>query len=371
MEADMHYYGTLAMAIAAGIPQKHAEIIAYASQFVDDSTSQNSSEHEDHGLLFAVGTSHHPLQSFVDRVRAQIKEGTEEQRKIWVPFHYLPGGKGSNFSEKLLCVKNGDIAQEMLKNNLEVSLNKPYGLALMGITAHAYMDTFSHYGFSGIASSYNKVIEGTISYTKEPENSDYIEERFRNFFERYFVGPAAQILSKLGHAGLAQYPDRPFLQYQFDFEKPRPGNGVTSKRDNKSDFLEGCKCLHDFFSKFARAKYPEYRNLFSKYIRVRHGKTCRRRDFRDIEEVVNKVIAREARKEDRIEAWRDSGLINGCTKYDPETWEQEKNNFSSKNKNKTSEEGIDRDVYRFHQAATYHRYYVLKDLLPAHGIAVY
>ena len=31
---------------------------------------------------------------------------------------------------------------------------------------------------------------------------------------------------------------------------------------------------------------------------------------------------------------------------------------------------IEKDVYRFHQAAIYHRDYTLKQLLPKHGIAV-
>ena len=36
MQYDMHYYGTYAMAAAAGIPKNDAEIIAYAAQYVDD-----------------------------------------------------------------------------------------------------------------------------------------------------------------------------------------------------------------------------------------------------------------------------------------------------------------------------------------------
>jgi len=341
------------MAIAAGIPQKDAQIIAYASQFVDDSTGIDSKEHKDHGLLYGISTAHHPIQSFLDQVRAKIKYGTEEQRKIWVPFHFLPGGKGKTFSEKLLCIKNSNITQEMLEHNLEASIKKPYGLELLGITAHVYMDTFSHYGFSGIASSFNRIKKGTLSFIKEPKTAEYILGKFNKFTEKYVTAKAAQSLSKfLGHASAATYPDRPYLYYRFDFEKKRPEAGTASIRNNSETFFEGCKGLHAFFSKFAQAKYAETNS----------------RTFEDIKETVQKVISCEENMNNRIKAWYDCGLINGCEAYNPENWEMEKKAFP---KHATSEDGISTNAYRFHQAASFHRYYVLKDLLPSHGIAVY
>ena len=38
MQTDMHYYGTYALARLAGFSVSKAEIIAYSSQYVDDST---------------------------------------------------------------------------------------------------------------------------------------------------------------------------------------------------------------------------------------------------------------------------------------------------------------------------------------------
>ena len=354
MQEDMHYYGTLAMARAAGIPNEDAETIAYAAQFVDDSIGYDSKEHADHGLLYAICTAHHPLQSFLDLHGAKIKEGTEEQRKIWIPFHFFPGGKGDTFSEKLLCVKNGDLVKEMFKKNLEFALEKPYGLALMGISAHVYMDTFSHYGFSGISSSFNKIKSGTISLVEQPKTIAYITDKFKQFFEKYVVPLGGQELSKyLGHAGAATYPDRPYLKWKFEFTKPRPGEGAASERNNIKDFLEGCRCLHAFFRKFAKAKYSGTNDGLK---------------FREIRETVKTIITLEAEKDSRIKAWEESGLINGCARYNPETWEQEKKRFSE---NETSAMGIESKAYQFYQAAAIHRYHVLKDLLPSHDIAVY
>jgi len=352
VEKDLHYYGTLAIAIAAGIPRTDAEIIAYASQFVDDANGTDSKEHEDHGLLYAITTAHHPYQFFMDKVYSKM-EGTEEQRKIWVPFHFLPGGEGTTLSEKLLCVKDGGIAREMLENHLQIALKKPYGLELMGITAHVYMDTFSHYGFSGIDSSFNNLNISSVTLTREPKTGEYIREKFKRFIEKH-LSSAAQGSSKcLGHIGAATYPDRPYLQWRFDFVRPRPGNGVTSVRDNQACYFEGCQRLHAFFSRFAHANY---------------AKTDTYRDFADIEADVRELLAFDAKEDVRAKAWQDSGLIDGCAVYNPVDWEKGKEMFS---RFATSQDGISTNTYRFHQAAAYHRYYVLKDLLPAHGIAVY
>jgi len=147
MQEDMHYYATLAIALSAGINKDDAEIIAYSSQYVDDSTEANSEQHEDGGLLYGIATAHHSISCIAHRFIEK-----EEQRRVWVPFHFVPGGEGSNFEEKLICKKDSKIAQEMFNNHINVAVDKEFGLELIGIAAHAFMDSFSHYGFSGISS---------------------------------------------------------------------------------------------------------------------------------------------------------------------------------------------------------------------------
>jgi hypothetical protein len=81
----------------------------------------------------------------------------EEQRKIWVPFHFLPGNERESFTERLICRMNSKITTETVAFNLPLS-NQPYALPLLGITAHVYAATFAHYGFSGISSRRNKIV---------------------------------------------------------------------------------------------------------------------------------------------------------------------------------------------------------------------
>ena len=353
MQKDIHYYGTYAVARAAGIPEKDAQTIAYAAQFVDDSTRYDSKEHDDGGLLFGITTAHHPAQSLI-RSPADHANSKEEQRKIWVPFHFFPGGAGNTFYEKILCVKDSKLVNEMLDNHLNIGKEKEYFLELMGICAHVYMDTFSHYGFSGLSSRYNEVKDGSLDYIQPPHKAiaDYIGEKFEKFKET-FCGIGAQGLSlALGHAGAATYPDRPYLHWKCEFVLPRPSNGKVSDRDNPKTFLQACEKLHSFFRKVAQARYAESDHT----------------SFDDIKDTIKEILSKEADESSRCNAWAESGLCGNLNKYCPTQWENDKNKFGSLS---SSTAGVSTNIYRFHQAAAYHRYYTLKDLLPKHGIAVY
>lgn len=352
MQVDMHYYGTYAMARAAGIPKDDAEVIAYAAQFVDDSTRYDSGQNPDGGLLFGITTSHTPKESFIDNIE-DVKNDNAEQRRIWVPFHFFPGGAGDSFQEKILCVKDSSLVNEMLNNHLTHGATKKFSLELMGIAAHVYMDTFSHYGFSGMSSDFNSVTVGSVKCVTKPNEGifSYITRKLEKA-----IGSAAEAGSdSLGHAGAATFPDRPFLHWSFKFNMPRPNGETKSERDNPKTFLEGCERLHDFFSRYAAVRYPE--------------SVANRKNFEEIKAEVEQILAFEGAAEERCERWHASALAAEAPEYIPETWEDEKRETFGHLP--VSSEGIDTNSYRFHQAAAYHRYYVLKDLLPAHGIAVY
>lgn len=353
MQKDMHYYGTYAMAIAAGFPQNDAAVVAYAAQFVDDSTRYDSGKHKDGGLLFGITTAHHPSQSLI-RCADDHKAGLEEQRRIWIPFHFFPGGVGDTFQEKLLCVKDGPIIRECLENYLINGIGKPYHLELLGIYAHVYADTFSHYGFSGISSEYNRVKGNTLKVISHFQPA--IDECFTKTIERLaenIIGQGAEELTQgLGHASVTTQPDCPYLHWTFEFEKKRPGNGAISNRDNVNTYLEACEKLHAFFMRCAKAIYAESTSI----------------DFPAIRDRVHSILQFEGDEQERSKQWINSGLVPSIPHYDPTIWESQKKSFTEF---KDSTSGIDTHIYRFHQAAAFHRYYALKDLLPSHGIAVY
>ena len=367
MQIDMHYYATYAMARAAGIKADDAHIIAYSAQYVDDSTKNNSKDHKDGGMVYCIATSHHGIAVIKNRIHK-----LEEQRRVWIPFHFYPGNIGDNLSKKLICQKNSKLVREMFDNHIEKAVSSNHGLHLIGIASHVFEDTFAHYGFSGVSSRNNKVDGGSFKFydVKDKKILTYINNKFLNFLHKYspkFLiknwrklasGGAEKASGALGHGAVGTYPDRPYLHWSYKYELTKE----KSMHNNPETFLEACKELHMFFSKFA-----DKRNNNDKVNHV---------DFAKIEDKVKKLINMEAKKEDRVAAWKkainsgdlfDNENIEHIN-YSPNTWEKMKKDFSKLNK---SSDIITQDIYKYHQAAFYHRYYTLKQLLPKYKLVVY
>jgi len=183
--------------------------------------------------------------------------------------------------------------------------------------------------------------------------NEYIMNKKKGFFDNLLAMVSGKASRNLGHATVATWPDRPYLHWRCTFTRPRPENGsAISDRDNPATFFEACERLHDFFSRFAKQHYAN----------------STARAFTEIAAQVREILDFQGKEDERMKCWRTSGLADGMPEYHPQDWEKEKNVFI---KLKDSSLGIQSHVYKFHQAAAYHRYYVLKDLLPAHGIAVY
>ena len=366
MQEDMHYYGTYAMARAAGLAVKHAKIVAYAAQYVDDSTANDSEVHEDGGMFKAIATAHTNAEA-IDNAASDHTE----QRQVWVPFHFFPGNKGDTLSEKLACVKDSELAQEMVQNHIRhaVAVKNEYGLTLIGIMAHVYADTFSHYGFSGVSSRNNKVDGSSFELdVKDAGTKAYIMGKFSSFLTKYssrfIIKNYRNIASKgasiatgaLGHGAVGTYPDRPFLRWRFNFKK---NNRDSGWRDNRVTFLEACEKLHKAFSEYAE-KAGIVKNPVT---------------FTSIRNEVDRILRLELAKEGRIEAWIEAinkGVLfnnedHEALYFSKHDWEQQKDDFEDL---EHAHEMIEKEVYQFHQAAIYHRDYTLKQLLPKYGIIV-
>src|SRR5690242_12984831 len=105
MQTDMHFYGTYAMARSAGLNPGAAQVIASAAEYVDDSDYVEI-QLTDNVFLEAPPTAHHPTNG----------ENLEEldQRRVWLPFHFIPGNQGDSFEERLRCRKDSQVAQDMI-----------------------------------------------------------------------------------------------------------------------------------------------------------------------------------------------------------------------------------------------------------------
>ncbi len=370
MQTDMHYYGTYAMARAAGLTRKSCQTIATAAEFVDDSGEKDTIVFEDGGRLDFMPTAHHV---------GSIKNiNRQDQRHVWLPFHFIPGNVGESFSERLLCRKDSCVARELIDHSLSHA-NKPYGLYLAGISAHVYADTFSHYGFSGVSSRWNRVVSSSFEFMDvEEETLEYIQKKSEEFQEKYgeemnslenfrvvslvrnILSEGAEIFSgALGHGAVFTYPDRPYLKWKFNYEYPDNGR-PPSLRDNPATFLEACEKLHGMFCRFAE-KNPN--------VRQDQGRL-----FSRIKNPVQSILATQASREGREDAWKQAAK-NGklflkdeeIPSYQGEKW---KERIDTLKNFKDSRDALKEPVFRFYQAASIHRTFVLRELLPKHRLVV-
>ncbi len=368
MKIDMHYYGVYGLARMAGIGSRAARIIAYASQYVDDSVSMKERMNPLGGRLESEVTAHHAGQiQNLDRV---------DQRKVWVPFHFLPGGTGDGLAEHLVCEKDGPLAHQMLDHHLEVAGTKGFGLELIGITAHVYADTFSHWGFSGVGSPLNAVDAHSIRVKRaDPGTKKYLKEKEKSFFRKYnpwtplsdlwsdikevVAGTFAEgVTSALGHGAVLTYPDLPYLEWSFIYDYHNLDK--RHDRSNRSDFLEGCEKLYHFFCQVSdRLK----------------GREQGHRDFDEEREVIEEILAPQTGTTERIKLWltaiasaqlfTPSRMDRELLEYDQKRWDNQRDGFRAR---RDPRKITGKSVFHFYQAASLHRHYVLRELLPKAGI---
>ena len=154
MEKDFHYY--LIYSLAAMTQQQDAEIIAFASQFVDDNNERqffiDGRECPFPSKIASDGGYYYPImtQSMSPRSLDMYIH-----KYVFVPFHFLPGDdtvviKGKR--NKMNTTPNSQNAQALLNGAI-----KSNNLYRLGITLHTYADTWSHQNFTGLWEEWNSV----------------------------------------------------------------------------------------------------------------------------------------------------------------------------------------------------------------------
>ncbi|NPT58192.1 DUF6765 family protein [Paraburkholderia elongata] len=350
MQYDMHYYGTYAMAAAAGIPKADAEIIAYSAQTVDDQNFEDLLAAETGEGVYGIATAHHPLATAERSLSRFARRDEDDCRLVWVPFHFLPGNQGVTFKERVVARQDSQVAQEMMDHFIQ-SAAGPFALQSIGVAAHTYADTFSHYGFSGIESRLNCVDPDSI-VTELAHHATVIgvlKEKWSAFEARFGAAP------ELGHGAVLTYPDQPYLEWSFTYV-----NGTKESRKNQQTYFQACSRLYEYFMSFAKARYGQ--------------DTAPAVSFSQIEERIRAVLAYAAEAPDRVEQWktalRDWGVygIEVCRDYQARNdWLDD---LVSRTGHLSFEELQAHPAFGFYRAATRHRDYVLRDLLPKFDILV-
>jgi len=367
MDISMHYYGCYALARAGGLRADVALRVAKSSQFVDDATDTTVTVNKEGARFRGESTSHHPSD-------LPANNNLDDQLMVWLPFHFLPAAQGANQSQRLVCRKNSAVAQQMVKDHLEYA-ESPFAPEMIGVTAHVYADTFAHYGFSGVSSRLNRVVGNTIKLVNGDPLTGALDAfvakfgvqggllaNFRQAISSAASGAAELMSGALGHGAVATFPDQPYLEWSYDYEHPEMTGTALIERQNANDYMEAAEALHTMFRKFAEAA-----DIYA------DGKGPM--EFADIRNALRAIVTQPVDKDARIAAWKKA-LADGkltkapdtaLTDYDFADWRQQTLMLGSL-ADPQAASGV--PVYHFHQAAAIHKYYVLRDLLPEHGVYV-
>ena len=218
MQIDFHYNTIRIITEKAGFSPEDAQIIAYASQYIDDAVDHKKMNVDGHldiltkrftGKTFdPVCTAHKGLQ-FLKAFKEEV------QNKIYIPFHFLPDLENSDdFKVEENCSLSKNIVQLAL-----VELSKSEGerrvmnLVRLGIALHTYADSWAHQNFSGKHNSQDNDI-GNIDLFKNGKWES--------------IGKLTQIeynsLPDIGHAEAGSFPDQSHLKWRYTKES----EGITN-----------------------------------------------------------------------------------------------------------------------------------------------
>ncbi len=395
MEKDLHYYGTYTAAILAGYNEQDAQTISYAAQYVDDSTlyqinsTLNISQihtieeyismtperwQELAGIDFVpIITSQTNTEIFFSNVKSNFTSDAEnELRKIWCPFHFLPGNFDTNTAKRihyngcqdyesiiykwkyglrsqwelnLLCQKSSSMVQFMIDdiiNNqlLDANVKK----VLIGIRMHVLADTWSHMWYAGTPSwCMNEAAQNVYNNT----NGKHDKVSWGLLpGQEVSTPPSVSFYSAayLGHGRMGHLPDLPWLEYQY---KPQWSSDDLFK-SNPSDFLTGVKQMVTALKCIRENKPFNVENL---------DNTLDINTISNIYAILSKEqnlgISDEGRLKERCSLWKENisqGIItqgnrNVPEDYNPDTWNKDNPNFKN-----------------FHIAAKYHQDSIIGEL---------
>jgi len=115
MQIDFHHAVTYVTARCAGFTHPEADTIAYAAQYVDDSTSSGPIWFDNKAMYLRCSSAHGNLDL--------RNLNNAENHLVWLPFHFLPGNGGlpadqnpeGSFIKKIICYPNSPVAEEMIQ----------------------------------------------------------------------------------------------------------------------------------------------------------------------------------------------------------------------------------------------------------------
>jgi hypothetical protein len=240
VQIDFHYCTIRVLAEKAGFAPEDAQIIAFASQHVDDAVDHEKMNVDGHLDIL----SHRFAENTFDPICTAHKglqhlQGfkVEVQHKIYVPFHFLPDFEGL---AGFLVNKNCKLSRKLVVNAMtELCKNtgeyRILNLIRLGIALHTFSDSWAHQNFSGTHDSkYNDIKSIEIFKNGKWESIPALLK-----FEY-------DALPDIGHAEVGRFPDISHLKWRFTKESET----VVYERDNTQLYLEAAENIVELFQGF-------------------------------------------------------------------------------------------------------------------------
>jgi hypothetical protein len=214
MNKDFHYYCVAYLALNAGFSKKDSLTLAYASQYVDNSTESMLIKIGD--IAFdPVRTAHYGLQIF----------NWTTQKRVFLPFHFLPPKPVIKIDDRFITEPASEFAEMLYEDALNEEDDR-LRLYRLGIALHTYADTFTHHGFSGRRHIENKT---TMLYRWTGRRWKYLT----------FENIAFNISPKIGHLPAGMMPDLSYLVWKGDI------GGKFYIKENPMIYLRAAEMIYD------------------------------------------------------------------------------------------------------------------------------
>jgi hypothetical protein len=243
MNINFHYAAIKVLAHHADFSLPESQLIAYASQYVDDATEHRkiglSRDPEVEGIRYEDGefdpicTAHKDL----DYIKGALSR--RSRKLVYVCFHFLPSLTGQTSASRRQVKRNGRLARRLVTDAIsawkaaESREEEKRTLIQLGVALHSYADTWSHQGFSGDWDRDNN----DISDVEIKRGAQWRDTKLISKFLSY-AGP------DIGHAELGTLPDRSDTAWRC---KPRKRSTVG--QDNCREFLEASDAILGLLSK--------------------------------------------------------------------------------------------------------------------------
>ncbi len=179
MDEEFHYYATGLIALYAGFPEDEMEIIATASQFVDENN-----------VPLKIQDRKSPDRIYENSVSQtmDILKPKHDLMRIYPLFHFLPGDPKADTAwrrdgkmHRLNTTPGSDNASEILDEALKVSgESRPYRI---GIASHTFADTWAHQNFVGWYDSFNSLdidIKPAIGHAEAEHHPDWVAHKWQD-----------------------------------------------------------------------------------------------------------------------------------------------------------------------------------------------